>query len=303
MRLSSLTESELICRLSNGGLSLHVGPFVVNIKSTIPGIVQGIRHLYSEYKIEEPGFADFHVAMKRPGNMRRWFRPQVEFYFDNRVPFKPLPLSQAFPVFEWGLNWCVAKYGNQFLILHAAVLEKNGRAVIMPGAPGAGKSTLCAALALSGWRLLSDEMALISLKDGSVMPIPRPVSLKNESIQVIQQFSSKAEIGPDAADTVKGVVAHMKVPTDSIEQAHTKAKPALLVCPQYQANASSSMVSKPKRETFINVIQNAFNYSLLGKDGFLTAGNLVDACDCYTFTYSDLSDAIQIFDSLFSDSK
>ena len=62
---------------------------------------------------------------------------------------------------EWGLNWCVAGHAHQYLMLHAAALERNGRAVILPGDPGAGKSTLTAALMLSGWRLLSDEITLV----------------------------------------------------------------------------------------------------------------------------------------------
>jgi len=72
-------------------------------------------------------------------------------------------------------------------MLHAAVLEKNGRAVVLPGDPGAGKSTLTAALMLSGWRLLSDEITLVDRDDGLLVGLARPVSLKNASIDVIQR--------------------------------------------------------------------------------------------------------------------
>ena len=42
---------------------------------------------------------------------------------------------------------------------------------------------------VSGWRLLSDEMTLLSTSDGQIYPVPRPISLKNESIDVIQKLS------------------------------------------------------------------------------------------------------------------
>jgi hypothetical protein len=41
------------------------------------------------------------------------------------------------------------------------VLERGGRALLLPAPSGSGKSTLCAGLAFNGWRLLSDELALL----------------------------------------------------------------------------------------------------------------------------------------------
>ena len=82
--------------------------------------------------------------------------------------------------------------------------------IIMPGVPGAGKSTLCAALGLTGWRILSDEHALIQPGTAQVVPLCRPVSLKNESIEVIRSFDPGAIFGPVSKDTHKGTVAHMK---------------------------------------------------------------------------------------------
>src|SRR3546814_969352 len=65
---------------------------------------------------------------------------------------------------DWSSDVCSSDL--QFLIIHAAALEKSGRAAILPGAPGSGKSTLTAYLVHNGWRLLSDELALISLQHG-----------------------------------------------------------------------------------------------------------------------------------------
>ena len=45
--------------------------------------------------------------------------------------------------------------------------------------------------------------------------------------------------------------------------------------------------------------RNAFNYMVLGEQGFEALGDLVSACDCYDFQYSDLEDAMAAFDTLF----
>lgn len=113
---------------------------------------------------------------------------------------------------EWGLNWCVSMHAHHYLIIHAAVVEKNGLAAILPAPPGSGKSTLTAGLVLSGWRLLSDELTLIDRRTGLLHALPRPVSLKNQSIDVIRQFNPEAFINRVSHDTSKGSVAHMRPP-------------------------------------------------------------------------------------------
>ena len=80
----------------------------------------------------------------------------------------------------------------------------------MPGDPGAGKSTLTAALMLSGWRLLSDEIALVDRDDGLLRRLARPVSLKNASIDIIREHDTRAVFGDMAHDTHKGTVAHLE---------------------------------------------------------------------------------------------
>ena len=49
--------------------------------------------------------------------------------------------------------------------VHAAALANDDGAVLLFGASGAGKSTLTAALARAGWRILSDDMSILSGRD------------------------------------------------------------------------------------------------------------------------------------------
>jgi HprK-related kinase A len=205
-------------------------------------------------------------------------------------------LSQAFALFEWGMNWCVAKHANQYMSVHAAVVEKNGYAVIMAAPPGIGKSTLCAGLVANGWRLLSDELALISPEDVSLTPIPRPLSLKNDSIGIIRNFAPEMTIGPVARDTAKGIVAHMKAPEDSIARANEPAAPGWVVCPKYEQDAPARLERRSKARTFMYLVKNSFNYNVHGLRGYRTVASLIDRCDCYDFTYSRLEEAVEIFD-------
>ncbi len=299
MRVSALSLGELARRLRRTGVILQIGPFIVRLESPIPSIVEGIARLYADYPLEnKTRFADFHIRLAPPRNLRRWIRPQVLFLFDGHPPFKPLPLDQAFPMLEWGLNWCVHNHLHQALILHAAVVEKGGYAAILPGSPGTGKSTLCAALVNRGWRLLTDELALISPEDGMLTPLPRPISLKNESIDVIRRFAPGVVIGPEASDTNKGTVAHMKVPSQSVARWDERARPAWLIFPRYQANIPTRLEPQSKGRTFMRAAEQSFNYSRLGLTGFRALTKLIDACACFEFTYGDLAEASAHFAAL-----
>ncbi len=63
------------------------------------------------------------------------------------------------------------------LLLHAGALERRGRGVLLAGGSGAGKSTLAVELVRRGFRLLSDDVAAIRLRDGVVEPFPRSLGL------------------------------------------------------------------------------------------------------------------------------
>ncbi|HEV2718330.1 MAG TPA: hypothetical protein VGU64_23895, partial [Terriglobales bacterium] len=145
MIIGELSQQALRGLLANGGLRLRTGPVVNRIQSRLPEVVEGVALHYGDHTIEDSaGFADFHVRVAPPRNLRRWVKPQVQFQFGGESPFLPLPANQAFPMLEWGLNWCVSNHCHQYLIVHAASVERSGFALLLPGPPGSGKSTLCA---------------------------------------------------------------------------------------------------------------------------------------------------------------
>jgi HprK-related kinase A len=292
-------DAEALARRLARGLTLTTGPFRFRVQSDSPGVRHGLGLLYADFPVEEDaGFRDFHVSVSRARGARRWFRPQVNFGVDGQTPFKPLPADQAFAQLEWGMNWCIAGRAHHYLLLHAAVLERNGRAVVLPGDPGSGKSTLTAALMLSGWRLLSDELTMVDRDDGLVVPLARPVSLKNESIGIIRAFDGGAVIGDVARDTHKGTVAHLRASAESVARMHEKAQPAHIVFPRWTTSAGVHLRPRAKADAFMHAASHAFNYSLLGRLGFELNASLIDTCDCWDFEYSKLDDALRTFESL-----
>ena len=133
LKFGDLPREALRRRLARG-LTLTTGPFRFRLQSRHAGVAEGLAMLYADFPVEEDtGYRDFHVRVDRVRGLRRWFRPQVNFWVDGHAPFKPLPADHAFTLLEWGMNWCIASHAHHYLLLHAAVLERRDRTVILPG--------------------------------------------------------------------------------------------------------------------------------------------------------------------------
>lgn len=303
MRVSDFTPGGLQRVLSETGLLIPCGPFCVRIRSRLPGLARELRLLYRDFPVlDEDTFVDFEVQLRSPNLLRRLFRPQVSLDCDGRIPFKPLPLTQAFPMLEWGLNWVISSHAHDHLAIHAAVVERNGQCLILAADPGSGKSTLCAALVHDGWRLLSDELTLVRLVDGLIQPIVRPISLKNQSIAIVRSLGQELVLGTVCHDTAKGSIAHARPPLQSVLSMTQLARPTLLVFPRYSSGASLHSVPEGKAQALIELTRHTFNFPVLAGAGFEALGRLIDQVQTYRIEYSSFDQVIPEIDRLWLNS-
>ena len=299
MNVGELSALVLRRQLKNDGLVLRIGPFSFRLLSPIAGIAHELAVLYADYPVlDDSHFVDYTVTIAQGSGLRRWTRKQAIFMFDGGHPFIPLPEDHAFPLLEWSMNWCISMHAHHYLLLHSAVIEREGCAVIMPAPPGSGKSTLCAGLVNRGWRLLSDELALISLIDASITPLGRPISLKNQSIDIIRNFVPGAVFSRVVHDTSKGSVSLLKVPAETLQRMQETARPRWVIFPKYVTGSAPKLTAKSKANSMLELGRNSFNYMVLGLKGFEVLSQVIDASDCYDFEYSQLDDAVSVFDDL-----
>lgn len=298
-RLEELNQEAFLSRLAKEGVILLTPPFVFRLRSRVSELVPGLRTAYAAHQIlDAPAFVHFDLVVKPVAGPRRWLSPLIELEFEGARPFAPLPRAQAFPLLEWAMNWCVTTSAQQYLMCHSAVLAQGERALILPAPPGSGKSTLAAALMLSGWRLLSDELALLEPESGRLEPFVRPVSLKNASIGIIGRRFPQAVFTPAVHDTVKGTVAHLRPTLASIVASRQTARPSWLVFPRFVAGAKWSLQPFGRPEATVDLAKNAFNLPVLGRAGFEALAKLVAHCNCYILEYGDLDEAIAGFAEL-----
>jgi HprK-related kinase A len=283
----------------HGRLGLRTGPFTFRITCREAIVADNLHLLYAHHLATDgPSFADFHVSIDRPAGLRRWLRPQVDFRLDGYSPFLSLPAPQAFALLEWGMNWCIANHAHQYLLLHAAVLARGDDAVLLPAPPGSGKSTLCAYLAHHGWRLLSDELALIDPASGLVYGLARPINLKNGAIDVIRAVLPETILNTPVPDTKKGTVAHLAPPPQAVVEAGRPACLQWIVTPRYLASSDLHTERIPRPEALAMLIDNAFNYDVLGAAAFSMLTELIGRAPAIDLCYARLDDARAWFDAL-----
>lgn len=285
--LGKLAPATIESRLRDRGICLQVGTFLCRITSDTGLLANPLHKLYKAYpsSLEPDILVDFEIALRRSN---RLLSKEVEFIWEGKSPFPPLPLSQTHPLFEWGLNWAIATLSGSEIVIHAAVVEKNGAALILPGDPGAGKSTLCAALALSDWRLLSDELTIIDRQTSMVYPVPRPISLKDRSIRLIRDRFPAVEMTEPITETRKGDIAYAKPDDFAVWHSDQMAPIGLILFPQYQTGAALEINQIGNGLALAKLLENTFNVGLLGKKGFVDAARAIAAARCFEVTYSNL---------------
>ncbi len=223
---------------------------------------------------------------------------EIVFRFDGAQPLGRWPGEDGYPLLEWGLNWCVSSHCHQYLLVRGAVLERHGRALLLPGPPGVGKSTLAAGLAfVGGWRLLSDAIALIEPHTGRVVPLPRPIELKNDSIGAIQALAPAASFGVSEHATPRGHFAYVRPPAHQWSD-DASVLPAWIALTRYEPGDIAHMRPLGRSLAFMSLVENSTNYHVHARRGFAALAGLVERCACFHCTYSNLLEAITMFGSL-----
>lgn len=271
---------------------LNTHPFTFRVETDIEQVASSVNLLYGD--VVEAGSAvtlpSYDVEIKHAGLFRKLFKPQSVFFCDQREPFLPMPIDKCLAMFEWGLNWVVSAHEFRHVILHSAVLAKGKKAILFPAPPGSGKSTLTSWLSHNGWRLLSDEMALMTPNSTQVTPFVRPICLKNSAIALAKEWFPDGRFSLISPNTHKGDVVHLSPPLASWKERFTTAEVVAIVYPQYSASTHCNIYELTKAEAFATLTTNAFNYGVLGGAGFTTLTNLIEKSKTFEVKYNNLEE-------------
>ncbi len=279
---------------------LRVGPAQFRIGSDWRTPIAELNTLYRAYPEPNSVVPHFTVRLEATRWWRRIIRPSVRIAGDHTLPEAlPLPLAQAVLAAEMAMNLQMALGQRRYLLLHASSVERDGKVLIMTGESGSGKSTLAALLGEHGWRLLGDEFALIEPETGQAWPFPRPISLKNESIALMEALLPAARFGTRINGTPKGDIRHLIPNAAALLGMDTPARPALILFPRFGAARDVREVGTS--EVFVRLTQASTNYVALGEPGYTALTRLVTSNPARAIEYPDTATGLALVAQLWAD--
>lgn len=277
--------------------SVRIGPVGFRVGSAWRAPVAQLETLYADYP--KPSVPDFSVRLFPARPWRQVVRPSVTIGGDFMLPDAlPLPLAQGLLAAEMGMNLQMALGQRRYLLIHASVVERDGKALLMTGISGAGKSTLAALLSARGWRLMGDEFALLDPSTGLVHAFPRLVSVKNAAIDVVTRALPDARFGPLLAGTPKGDIRHLVPDISAVAAMDVAVPPALLLFPHFGFDADDRAV--PPSEVFVRLTQASTNYVAMGERGFDALTCLVKTVPARAIDYPDTDSVIAQVEKLWA---
>ncbi len=302
MKISDCSLGKIASALSDHGLGIQFGPYEFRIQSPIKEIAVAVHLLYGDREFRASRQCpDFRVRVD-PGVHK--FRRCIYASVNGQI-WKRWPKRLTVGALEWVCNWCFFRGASGKFALHAATAEvpSGEGAIVFPGLSGAGKSTLAATLMLSGWRLLSDEVALFDLRDNQLTGLGRSTVLKGTSLDLIRSgFPENAIFGPAGRMLEPpGPVAHLRPSRESTAISGQNFQPLAFCFPERRPNATAKLEPFETAACFSHLSQLGLNYRFLGPDSFETLLSLVETCPAFRLVYTNATDAEKLLRELGSD--
>lgn len=171
------------------------------------------------------------------------------------------------------------------LLFHAAGLAWKGKGLILPGAVGAGKSTLAAWLLTRGFDYLTDELVFVPQGSDRIQTFTRPLNLKSPSRSVLQ---SQADFEGRSAHILSTSHGDL-IPPTVLNPVNTLSEPPLrlIIFPLYRPDSDFTLRPLSRAQAGWTLMQCLVNARNLPDHGFPEITRLVKTAPAYKMTYAD----------------
>jgi hypothetical protein len=179
-----------------------------------------------------------------------------------------------------------------FALIRGAALGLGGKGPALAGPSGSGKSTLAAGLISQGYSFLADDLIALSEPDGTIVPWPLPLSIKQGSIDIVSAHHPQlAEATPYRT---KGVEARMLIPPASAWD----AAPVPLRCLAFPCFADGAEPHARRLSCFETIERLLTDRVWLGnpvtEQRMLAFLAWLDRTPCYALSYSSIDKGMQL---------
>lgn len=208
---------------------------------------------------------------------------------DSTAAAVPAP-AVAGPVLAQLTRWLLADE-EHWPHLHAAAFSLHGRAVVVAGTSGTGKTTLAVSAATTGAPVLNDEIVAVDREAGLVRAVARPLSVKPTGRSWIA----------DATDLVPpGVDQVWWVDVEAIGGRPSDAAPPGIVLLAERRPGLATCRTVSRSTAVVHLIDHAFDVTVDPAGRLRDLAWLAASSQCVRLGYDDPTDALAALDGVAS---
>jgi hypothetical protein len=167
------------------------------------------------------------------------------------------------------------------LWFHAGVAASGNRAILLPGAPGRGKSTLVTALCARGWTYLSDEVAPLNPTSSRVVPFPLTPRRREPPGEEMPADWLRARKKAEVVLTPESLCP-LPVPVGA------------LVFPSYSTGAPAELSLCPPAQAVVEFLRHCWNFASHRKAAVRYLSDLVGRVPAFRLSFSDREPAVEL---------
>ena len=244
---------------------ISFGGHQVALTSDAPEVLAGVESMYSAMVAPAATRVVGRLEVSRDGPY------QIR---GNTVELEDGSLADILRCLRFSVIQVLIQVRPDLLWLHAGAVASGECAVLLPGAPGRGKSTLVSRLCARGWTYLSDEVVPLIPTSSRAVPFPLTPARR--------EFPGR-EMPADWLRAPNKV----EVPLAPERLCREPAPVGALVFPSYRVGAPAELSPCPPAHAVVELLRHCWNFASHQEDAVRYLCNLVAGVPAFHLSFGD----------------
>jgi hypothetical protein len=241
-----------------------------------------LRHLL----VPDQPYIDLAISIEPEGSLWR-------LCLNGTTQGSAMPAAMLLPLLSNRLRTFAYQHTPYLLVTHAAVVSDGHTTVVFPGQSGSGKSTLAASLLARGYRLFSDELAMLDA-NGDLVPIPLGLGLKSGSWSLLEEDFPTIVNSPEHIRRDGIRVRYLDPGTIPFTQGLDNRLATHLCFPRYQPEGPDDIVPLSPVQAFRALTEAGYQVRGLDEERVERIVTWLLGLSCFALTYSSTEKALQL---------
>ena len=290
--LEVATESRLL-KFSAPSLACHYRLLDTVFRVRFASLVQGdaVQPALAHLAVEETKRPDVVLELLEAG--------EDHLILEDIVPVEHCSgLDRLAPLVKGTVRRLAVNRHRHFLQLHAGVVSNGERCLILPGAPGSGKTTLTAALSAAGFQYFSDEFALLEENTLELRPVPLSLTVKPGAIDVLTAYYPELSGLPAHLREDMQIVRYLR-PRGALPDPDRSCPVGWIVFPRYAPGAATALRALGKADTLHRLMRECLAVpEPLDGSRVQSLVNWIRQVNCFELSVRSLAEAVDVLRDL-----